>query len=422
MSEELNAILQARRDKLAELTSNGKNPYAVTSFDKQNEINDIVENFDTYEGKPVVIAGRLMSKRGMGKASFADVQDENGKIQLYVSRDNLGEEAYDEFKKLDIGDIIGVSGEVFLTHKEEKSVRATKVTLLSKSLRPLPEKFHGLKDTDLRYRERYVDLIVNPEVKETFVKRFKVIKTIRDFLDNKGYIEFETPVLSTISGGATARPFTTHHKTLNLDMYLRIATELHLKRLVVGGFEKVYEIGRLFRNEGMSTRHNPEFTTIEIYTAYEDYASGMDLTENIIRECAKAACGTTKIKYEETDLNFDKFEKISMIDIVKRKTGIDFDGLDDIKAVAAAKKLGIEIKGVATWGEVLNIVFEEKCEKALVQPTFVYDYPVEVSPLAKKKADDARLTERFELFVYGRELANAYSELNDPIDQNERFK
>ena len=420
--QNLNAILQARREKLANLIEAGKDPYEVTSFDKQNEIKDIVDNFADYEGKTVKIAGRVMAKRVMGKASFANIQDENGKIQLYVSRDNLGEEEYATYKKLDIGDIIGLEGEVFLTHKEEKSVRVTSYILLSKSLQPLPEKFHGLKDTDLRYRERYVDLIVNPEVKDTFVKRFKVIKTIRDFLDNQGYIEFETPILSTISGGANARPFITHHKTLDLDMYLRIATELHLKRLVVGGFEKVYEIGRLFRNEGMSIRHNPEFTSIEIYTAYHDYNATMDLTENIIKKCAENACGTLKVTYEDTDIDFGKFAKIPMIDIVKRETGVDFTDLDDGQAIAAAKKLGIEIELPASWGEILNIIFEEKCESTLMQPTFIIDYPVAVSPLAKKKPSDKRLTERFELFVYGRELANGFSELNDPIDQYERFK
>ena len=420
--QNLNAILQARREKLNNLVEAGKDPYEVTSFDKQNDIKDIVDNFENYEGKKVKIAGRVMAKRVMGKASFANIQDENGKIQLYVSRDNLGEEEYTAYKKLDIGDIIGLEGEVFLTHKEEKSVRVMSYTLLSKSLQPLPEKFHGLKDTDLRYRERYVDLIVNPDVKETFIRRFKVIKTIRDYLDHQGYIEFETPILSTVSGGANARPFITHHKTLDLDMYLRIATELHLKRLVVGGFEKVYEIGRIFRNEGMSIKHNPEFTTIELYAAYEDYHAIMKLTENIVKESAKSACGTLQVTYEDTDIDFDKFTTISMLDLVKRETSVDFNDLDDGQAISATKKLGIEVEGSPSWGELLNLVFEEKCEDALIQPTFVIDYPVAISPLAKRKPSDKRLTERFELFVLGRELANGFSELNDPIDQYERFK
>jgi len=420
--QNLNAILQARREKLNNLVEAGKDPYEVTSFDKQNDIKDIVDNFENYEGKKVKIAGRVMAKRVMGKASFANIQDENGKIQLYVSRDNLGEEEYTAYKKLDIGDIIGLEGEVFLTHKEEKSVRVMSYTLLSKSIQPLPEKFHGLKDTDLRYRERYVDLIVNPDVKETFIRRFKVIKTIRDYLDHQGYIEFETPILSTVSGGANARPFITHHKTLDLDMYLRIATELHLKRLVVGGFEKVYEIGRIFRNEGMSIKHNPEFTTIELYAAYEDYHAIMKLTENIVKESAKSACGTLQVTYEDTDIDFDKFTTISMLDLVKRETSVDFNDLDDGQAISATKKLGIEVEGSPSWGELLNLVFEEKCEDALIQPTFVIDYPVAISPLAKRKPSDKRLTERFELFVLGRELANGFSELNDPIDQYERFK
>ena len=366
-----------------------------------------------------------MAKRIMGKASFCTIQDSEGKIQSYVSTNDLGEENYKEFKTYDIGDIIGITGFVFKTKTEEISVHAKEITLLSKSLRPLPEKFHGLKDMDLRYRQRYIDLIVNPEVKDTFVKRSQIISEIRKILDEKGYLEVETPILNTISGGATARPFITHHNTLDIEMYLRIATELNLKRLIVGGFDKVYEIGRIFRNEGMDIRHNPEFTTIEFYSAYEDYHDMMDIAEEIFQRCANRVCGTTKITYQGTEIDLGtKWKRVTMIDSIKEVTGIDFNEINtDEEAVKIAKEKKIEIPaGKETRGHIISLFFDEFVEQTLIQPTFIYEYPIEISPLAKKKQEDPRLVERFEAFIGGREYGNAFSELNDPIDQYQRFK
>ncbi|MBO8423563.1 MAG: lysine--tRNA ligase, partial [Firmicutes bacterium] len=377
-----------------------------------------------YEEKEVSLAGRLMSKRVMGKAAFAHIQDGTGLIQLYFRIDALGAEAYEAFKKVDIGDIIGVKGTVFTTHKGEISVKASEYILLAKSLRPLPEKYHGLKDQEIRYRKRYLDLIVNPEVKDVFVKRSRIITAIRTYLNEKGYVEVETPVLNTILGGANARPFITHHNTLDIDMYLRIAPELYLKRLIVGGFLKVYEMGRLFRNEGMDTKHNPEFTTIELYEAYADYNDMMDLTEELYKYCAREVLGTTTLTYQGETIELGgAWRRVSMVDIVKEVTGIDFgEGYDAAKAREEAKKLGIEIAENDSWGNALYKVFDEAVEQSLVQPTFVIDYPVEVSPLAKRKKSDPRLTERFEFFITAREMGNAFSELNDPIDQRARFE
>ncbi len=421
--QDLNEILKVRREKLKELQDNGMDPFAVTKYDKQHNSAQIIENYDEFEGKDVSVAGRLMSKRVMGKASFCHIQDREGKIQSYVARDVIGEDEYKLFKKLDIGDIVGIKGDVFKTKTGETSIHAKEITLLSKSLQPLPEKFHGLKDMDLRYRQRYVDLIVNPEVKKTFMLRSKIISAIREFLDNKGYIEVDTPILNSIPGGAAARPFITHHNTLDIDMYLRIATELYLKRLIVGGFEKVYEMGRIFRNEGMSIKHNPEFTTIELYEAYTDYHGMMDITEQMVTYVCEKVLGTTKITYqgEEIDLT-PSWERITMIDAIKKYTGVDFNDIQtDEDALAAVQGMGIEVEGTLTRGELINLAFEERVEENLVQPTFIMDYPVEVSPLAKRKVSDPRLTERFEVFVTRRELGNAFSELNDPIDQKERF-
>jgi len=420
---ELSEILKVRRDKLKELQDAGKNPFEIVKYDKTHSTKEIVDNFDSMEGSMVSVAGRLMSKRGMGKASFCDLMDRDGKIQLYVRVNEVGEEAYAQFKKFDIGDIVGAKGEVFKTHKGEISVKVTEITLLAKSLQPLPEKWHGLKDIELRYRQRYVDLIVNPEVRNTFILRSKIIKSIRNFLDNRGFIEVETPILNTIPGGAAARPFITHHNTLDIDMYLRIATELHLKRLIVGGFEKVYEMGRIFRNEGMSIKHNPEFTTIELYEAYTDYKGMMELTEQMISAVAQEVLGTTKIQYqgEEIDLT-PPWTKMTMIEAIKKYTNVDFEEYKtDEEARAAAKSLKVNVEDKHTRGEIINLVFEECVEEHLVQPTFIMDYPVEVSPLAKRKPENPALTERFELFITRREMANAFSELNDPIDQKERF-
>ena len=418
--------MQIRRDKLAELQEKGKDPFEITKFNRTNTAGEVKANYEEFEGKYITVAGRIIAKRIMGKASFCTIQDTDEKIQSYVSINDLGEENYKEFKTWDIGDIIGITGFVFKTRTEEISVHANEVTLLSKSLRPLPEKFHGLKDPDLRYRQRYVDLIMNPEVKETFIKRSKIISEIRKILDEKGYLEVETPVLNTISGGATAKPFVTHHNSLDIDMYLRIATELNLKRLIVGGYDKVYEIGRIFRNEGMDIRHNPEFTSIEFYEAYADYNDMMDISEEIFSKCAMKVCGSMKITYQGQEIDLTpSWKRISMIDSIKEACGVDFNEIEtDEEAVKLAEERGMEFADETkrTRGDVISMFFDEYVEKTLIQPTFVYDYPVEISPLAKRKTTDPRLTERFELFIGGREYANAFSELNDPIDQYERFK
>ena len=423
---DMNHLMQIRRDKLEELQKEGKDPYQITKFDRTNTAGEIKANYEKFEQKDVTVAGRIIAKRIMGKASFCTIQDSDEKIQSYVSINDLGEESYKAFKTFDIGDIIGITGFVFKTRTEEISVHAKEVTLLSKSLRPLPEKFHGLKDPDLRYRQRYVDLIVNPEVKETFILRSKIISKIREILDEKGFLEVETPILNTISGGATAKPFITHHNALNIDMYLRIALELNLKRLIVGGFDKVYEMGRVFRNEGMDIRHNPEFTELELYASYQDYHDMMDITEEIFSRTAKEVLGTTKINYQGQDIDLAPgWKRITMIDSIKEVTGIDFNEIKtDEEAVALAKERGLEIpdKTKETRGDVISIFFDEYVEETLIQPTFVYDYPIEISPLAKKKKEDPRLTERFEAFIGGREYGNAFSELNDPIDQYQRFK
>ena len=420
-----NHLIQIRKDKLKELQEQGKNPYEITKYNRTNSAGEIKSNYEKFEQKDVSVAGRIIAKRIMGKASFCTILDSDEKIQSYVSINDLGEEAYKEFKTWDIGDIIGITGFVFKTRTEEISVHAKEVKLLSKSLRPLPEKFHGLKDVDLRYRQRYVDLIMNPEVKETFIKRSEIIKEIRKILDEKGYLEVETPVLNTISGGATARPFITHHNTLDIDMYLRIALELNLKRLIVGGYDKVYEIGRVFRNEGMDIRHNPEFTELELYAAYEDFNDMMDITEELFQKCAMKVCGTTKINYQGTEIELGgKWKRITMIDSIKEVTGIDFNTINtDEEAVALAKERKIEIPaGKETRGNVISLFFDEYVEATLIQPTFIYEYPIEISPLAKKSTKDPRMVERFEAFIAGREYGNAFSELNDPIDQYERFK
>lgn len=421
--QDLSEVLQVRRDKLKELRELGKDPYQVTSFPKTQSSEQIREQFETYEGKEVCVAGRIVSKRVMGKASFFHILDDQGKIQVYARRDVMGDEPYAEYKKMDIGDIVGVVGEAFRTNAGEISVKAHSIQLLSKSLLPLPEKWHGLKDTDLRYRQRYVDLIVNPDVKKTFYMRSKLIKCVRDFLDEKGFIEVETPILQDSAGGAAARPFITHHNTLGIDMYLRIATELHLKRLIVGGFERVYEIGRIFRNEGMSPRHNPEFTTVELYQAYVDYKGMMELCEQLFEYCAQKVLGSTTVQFQGTEINLAApWKRYTMVDAVKEYSGVDFASVDsDEQARELAKQAGIHFEGQPTRGELLNEAFEQKVEENLIQPTFICDYPVEVSPLAKKKADEPWLTERFELFITGREIANAFSELNDPDDQKERF-
>ena len=422
---DINHLMQIRREKLFELQKEGKDPYKITKFDRTNTAGEIKANYEKFEEKDVTVAGRIIAKRIMGKASFCTIQDCDEKIQSYVSINDLGEESYKAFKTWDIGDIIGITGFVFKTRTEEISVHAKEVTLLSKSLRPLPEKFHGLKDVDLRYRQRYVDLIMNPEVKDTFIKRTQIINEIRNILNEKGYLEVETPILNTISGGATARPFITHHNTLDIDMYLRIATELNLKRLIVGGYDRVYEIGRIFRNEGMDIRHNPEFTSIEFYAAYQNYHDMMDITEEIFQRCSMKVCGTTKITYQGTEIELGgKWKRISMIDSIKEVTGIDFNTIEtDEEAVKLAKERNIEIpNGKETRGNVISLFFDEYVEKTLVQPTFIYDYPIEISPLAKKCDNDPRLTQRFEAFIGGREYGNAFSELNDPIDQYERFK
>ena len=422
---DINNLMKIRRDKLKELQNEKKNPFEITKYNRTHTSKQIIENYNELEQKDVSIAGRIIAKRIMGKASFCHIQDSEGKIQSYVSLNDLGEELYKEFKTYDIGDIIGITGFVFKTRTEEISVHAKNVILLSKSLRPLPEKFHGLKDMDLRYRQRYVDLIVNPEVKKTFELRTKIIKKIREILDEKGYLEVETPTLNIIPGGAAARPFITYHNALDIEMYLRIATELYLKRLIVGGFDKVYEMGKNFRNEGIDIKHNPEFTCMELYSAYDDYNDMMNITEEIFSKIAKDIFGTTKINYQETEIDLTpSWKRITMIDSIKEVTGIDFNKIEsDEEALEIVKKLEIEYdENKITRGELINLVFEEKVEKTLINPTFICDYPVEVSPLTKRKKEDPRLTERFELFINGGEYANAYSELNDPIDQYERFK
>ena len=423
-TEELNHILQARRDKLSALQEAGKDPFLVTRYETTHHSSDISDNYDELEGKEVSVAGRMMAKRIMGKAAFTHILDLKGRIQAYVSKDSLGEEGYAAFKKLDIGDIVGVVGKVFKTKTGEISIHADKVELLSKSLKPLPEKFHGLTDTDTRYRQRYVDLIVNEGVRDTFIKRSKIITEIRKFLDNEGFIEVETPMLVQNAGGAAARPFNTHYNALNEDVKLRISLELYLKRLIVGGLEKVYEIGRVFRNEGIDTRHNPEFTLMELYQAFTDYHGMMDLTERLFRYLAMEVCKTTTIPYAESMIDLGQpFKRITMIDAVKEYANVDFNQINtDEEAKAVAKEHHVEFEERHKRGDIISLFFEEFAEKHLIQPTFVMDHPIEVSPLTKKKPEDERLVERFELFIYGREMANAYSELNDPIDQRERFR
>ena len=423
-AEELSEVLRVRREKLAALQQAGNDPFAQTRFDRTVYAQQIAEQFDQLEEKPVAVAGRIMSKRSMGKASFFDIADASGKIQIYIKLNVIGEETYEQFKKWDIGDIVGVNGEVFRTKHGEISIRATKAVLLSKSLLPLPEKFHGLTNTDLRYRQRYVDLIVNPEVRDVFVKRSLIIRELRTFLDSKGYLEVETPVLHNIAGGAAARPFITHHNSLNIDMYLRIALELHLKRLIVGGFDKVYEIGRVFRNEGMDTKHNPEFTMLEFYQAYSNYEDVMDLTEEMLRYVAQKVLGTTTVVYGDQEIDLGKpFARISMVEAVKKYTGVDFDAIQTLEeARAAAKEHHIQYEERHLKGDILNLFFDEFVEDKLIQPTFLTGHPVEISPLSKRDAAHPGYTERFELFITGREFANAFSELNDPIDQKARFE
>ena len=421
---QLSEILQIRRDKLKTLQDAGKDPFQITKFDVSHHAEEIKADYDTLEGKDVTVAGRLMSKRLMGKASFAHVQDLSGTIQIYVARDSLGEEAYAEFKKYDIGDIVGVAGTVFKTKTGETSLHATGMTLLSKSLKPLPEKFHGLTNVDMRYRQRYVDLIMNPESKDTFIKRSKIIAAIRRYLDSQGFMEVETPMLVSNAGGAAARPFETHFNALDEDFKLRISLELPLKRLIVGGLERVFEIGRVFRNEGLDTRHNPEFTLMELYQAYTDYHGMMDLTENMFRYVAKEVLGTTTIVYNGVEMDLGKpFARVTMVDAVKQYSGVDFKEIHTLEeARAAADAHHVEYEDRHTKGDILNLFFETFVEEHLIQPTFVMDHPVEISPLTKKKPEDPEYVERFEMFMNGWEMCNAYSELNDPIDQRERFK
>ncbi len=422
--QDLNQLLKVRREKLAELQAAGKDPFQITKYDVTHHSRDIRENYDSMEGQVVRVAGRIMQKRVMGKASFCNVQDLKGNLQSYVARDSIGEESYKDFKKYDIGDIVGIEGEVFKTKTGEISIHAASVTLLSKSLQILPEKYHGLTNTDLRYRQRYTDLIMNEEVKDTFIKRSKIISAIRRYLDGQGFMEVETPMLVSNAGGAAARPFETHYNALDEDVKLRISLELYLKRLIVGGMERVYEIGRVFRNEGVDTRHNPEFTLMELYQAYTDYYGMMDLTENMYRYVAQEVLGTTEVPYGDQIIDLGKpFERLTMVDAVKKYAGVDFDAVEDTEA---AKKLAdehhVEYEARHTKGDILSLFFEEFCEEKLIQPTFIMDHPIEISPLTKKKPDKPGYVERFELFITGREMANAYSELNDPIDQRERFK
>ena len=422
--QDINQLRKVRREKFADLQANGKDPFQITKYDADAHSQEIKDNFETMEGKKVSIAGRIMSKRVMGKASFCNVQDLQGNIQSYVARDCVGEEAYKDFKKMDIGDIVGIKGEIFRTKMGEISIHAEEVTLLTKSLQILPEKFHGLTNTDLRYRQRYVDLIMNPDVKDTFVKRSKILASIRRYLDGQGFMEVETPMLVANAGGAAARPFETHFNALNEDLKLRISLELYLKRLIVGGLERVYEIGRVFRNEGLDTRHNPEFTLMELYQAYTDYNGMMDLTENLYRYVAQEVLGTTTITYNGVEMDLGKpFERITMVDAVKKYAGVDFDEIHTLEeARAAAKEHHVEFEERHKKGDILALFFEEFAEEHLIQPTFVMDHPIEISPLTKKKPENPEYTERFEFFMNGWEMANAYSELNDPIDQRERFK
>lgn len=422
--QDINQLLKVRREKLAELQANGRDPFVITKYDVDTHTADIKNNFEIYEGKDVSVAGRLMSKRVMGKASFGNVQDKSGNIQIYAARDDLGEESYKEFKRMDIGDIVGLKGKVFETKTGEKSIHVEEITLLSKSLQILPEKYHGLTNTDLRYRQRYTDLIMNPEVKETFIKRSKIISTIRKYLDGQGFMEVETPMLVSNAGGAAARPFETHFNALGEDLKLRISLELYLKRLIVGGLERVYEIGRVFRNEGLDTRHNPEFTLMELYQAYTDYNGMMDLTENMFRYVAQEVLGTTTITYNGIEMDLGKpFARITMVDAVKQYAGVDFNEIHSLEeARAAAKEHHVEYEERHQKGDILNLFFEEFVEEHLIQPTFVMDHPIEISPLTKKKPDNPEYVERFEMFMNGWEMCNAYSELNDPIDQRERFK
>ena len=422
-AQDINQLLKVRRDKLKDLQDNGKDPFVITKYDVTHHSQEVKDNFETLEGQSVSLAGRVMSKRVMGKASFCHIQDLQGTIQSYVARDSIGEEEYKAFKKMDIGDIVGLKGEVFKTKTGEISIHASEVTLLSKSLQILPEKFHGLTNTDIRYRQRYVDLIMNPEVKDTFIKRSQILKEIRNFLDGRGFMEVETPMLVSNAGGAAARPFETHYNALDEDVKLRISLELYLKRLIVGGLERVYEIGRVFRNEGVDTRHNPEFTLMELYQAYTDYEGMMELTESMFRYLAEKVCGSAVIKYNETVIDMSKpFERITMIDAVKKYSGVDFSQVaTDEEAKALADEHHIVYEARHKKGDIINLFFEEFCEDKMIQPTFVMDHPVEISPLTKKKPENPELVERFELFIYGREMCNAYSELNDPIDQRERF-
>ena len=422
--QDLNQILKARREKLANLQAAGKDPFVITKYDQTHHSQEIKDNFEALEGQTVSIAGRIMFKRVMGKASFCNVQDLQGNIQSYVARDSIGEEAYADFKKYDVGDLVGIKGEVFKTKTGETSVHAAEVTLLSKSLQVLPEKYHGLTNTDIRYRQRYTDLIMNQDVRDTFVKRSQIISSIRRYLDGQGFLEVETPMLVSNAGGAAARPFETHYNALDEDVKLRISLELYLKRLIVGGMEKVYEIGRVFRNEGLDTRHNPEFTLMELYQAYTDYYGMMDLTENMFRHVAQEVCGTTTVPYGDVEIDLGKpFERLTMIDAIKKYTGIDFNEIkttEEAKAIADEKEVHYEDRHVR--GDIINLFFEEFVEEHLIQPTFIMDHPVEISPLTKRKPDQPELVERFELFITAREMCNAYSELNDPIDQRERFK
>ena len=422
--QDIHELLKVKRDKLAELQEKGKDPFQIMKYDVSHHSLDIINDFDKFEGKSVSIAGRIMTKRVMGKASFCNIRDLKGDIQSYVRRDEIGEESYAEFKKYDIGDIVGIEGEVFKTNSGEISIKAKNIVLLSKSLQILPEKFHGLRDTDTRYRQRYIDLIVNPEVRDTFIKRSQIIREIRNYLDNKEFMEVETPVLVPNAGGAAARPFCTHHNALDQDIFLRISLELYLKRLIVGGLERVYEIGRVFRNEGLSVRHNPEFTLLELYQAYTDYHGMMDLVEDLFRTVSQKVLGTTTVTYEEHEIDLSKpFERLTMVEAVKKYTNIDFDEIKDEEAAKAlAKEHNIQFEDRHKRGDIINLFFEEYVEEHLVQPTFIMDHPVEISPLASRKPDNPDYTERFELFITRREFANAFSELNDPIDQRVRFE